>query len=459
MILNRIFSTYTFRFAFFYVVAISIIVFVLLGLLYASFSYDYFNEVHESITAELEHLDETYRREGVAGVQLYVDEVNTPGKFNKFYYLLVDENFNTLAGNLKRWPKFRTYREGWLSFELGILKVSEGLKDDFVGRSRDLPNGYHLLTARHYNDVLERIKLVAGTLIQSMLVTIILGMIGAAWISADMLRRVDVMNKTIQTIMAGDLSERIPLTKPSGDFHRLALNLNQMLSRIEALMAGVRQVSDNIAHDLRTPLSRLRNGLTQLEYNSTAQSDEDRQKIVQNLIDEADDLLSTFNALLRIAQIESGNRRSGFGELNIKMLMEDVVELYEPLAIDKDLHFSCLIEEDIVLTGDRDLLFQMVANLVDNAIKYTPPGGNIQVRLEKKEAEALIEIADSGIGINLADQERVFKRFFRVEASRGQQPGNGLGLSLVNAVVNLHYGKIKLSDNHPGLNVKVSLPA
>jgi signal transduction histidine kinase len=454
MILTRIFRTYTFRYALFYVVVLSVSGFIILALLYGSFSYDYFNDVHGSITAELDNLDERYQREGIEGVRQYVEEKNTPGTFNKFYYLLVDENYNFLAGNLSVWPKFRTYVDGWLSFELDVLKWRGRTSDDFVGRSRDLGNGYHLLAARHYNDVIERIKLVAGTLSQSMLVTIMLGVLGAAIISADMLRRVDSINRSIQTIMAGNLSERISVTRRGGDFDRLANNLNRMLDRIEVLMTGVRQVSDNIAHDLRTPLTRLRNSLAQLERNRG----EDAEELVQSLIGEADSLLSTFNALLRIAQVESGNRRSGFGMIDLHMLILDVEELYEPLAADKGVRIAMELEADVKLSGDRDLLFQMCANLIDNAIKYTPAGGQINVSLTKSAEQAHLVISDSGIGIPASDRDKVFQRFYRVEESRGQEPGNGLGLSLVAAVMKLHYGEIQLADNRPGLSVIVNLP-
>ena len=455
MMRKRIFSTYTFRYSVTYVTALSVTVFLLLGLIYASFSYDYFNDVHGTITDELDNFEKSYRDGGLDGLERFVAKRTGPESFNKFYYLLVDAKYEKVAGNLDHWPEFRTYVDGWLSFELDILNWSGHTKDDFVGRSRDLDNGYHLLVARHYNDVIERIKLVAGTLSQSMFIMIVLGFVGGAIISYDMLKRVDSINESIARIMTGDLTERIPVTTRSGDdFERLVQHLNRMLDRIQFLMEGVRQVSDNIAHDLRTPLTRLRNNLADLEQ----QVDERHRDQIDGLIAEADGLLSTFNALLRIAQVESGNKRSGFSSVELHAIVHDVIDLYEPLASDKDITLSVLDVEPVSLVGDRDLLFQLLANVVDNAIKYTPEGGTVTVSLKSTDGEAELVVADSGIGIPLKDRQKVFQRFFRVEESRGQQPGNGLGLSLVAAVVKLHYGHIELQENFPGLRVVIHLP-
>jgi signal transduction histidine kinase len=184
----------------------------------------------------------------------------------------------------------------------------------------------------------------------------------------------------------------------------------------------------------------------------------DAQPTVQAVIDEADGLLATFNALLRIAQIESGQRISGFQRLDLSKIVHDVIELYDPLAVDKDIEIVAHLSQPLMLAGDRDLLFQAFANLLDNAIKYTPEHGKVRVDATIEPGKLQIVIADSGPGVPAEERDKIFRRFYRVEASRGEQPGNGLGLSLVQAVIHLHSGSIVVDDNQPGLRVSVHLP-
>jgi signal transduction histidine kinase len=458
MLINKVLASFTFRFMSTYVASLSVAGLVVLTLIYTMYSYDYFKELGDSIDHELLNLEKIFSQGAIPAVNRFVKTKNRLNEQNRFFYLVVDNNYNRLAGNLDAWPEYKQYRNGWLGFQLDIFQWDgRELDTGFIARTKQLDNGYRLLVARHYNDVLTSANLVAGVLIRSMIVMTVLGTIGGAIVAGISVKQVDVINRSLQRIMTGDLSERIIIDNQRGELRELTLNLNRMLDRIQTLMTGVRQVTDNIAHDLRTPLTRMRNHLAQLQDHG----EENSQETVQQLIEEADGLLSTFNALLRIAHIESGSRRSGFQRVDLKVILLDVIELYEPLAMDKSIALDVSLASGVQLDGDRDLLFQAFANLIDNAIKYTPQDGKISVRLTllpEAMPVAEITIADSGLGIPNQDKDKVFRRFFRVEASRGEQPGNGLGLSLVLAVIKLHDGNIALSDNNPGLAVDVILP-
>lgn len=454
MNLWKILTSFTFRFMLIYVLALSAAVFLVMAVIYGAFTYSYFEDLQESIVEELETLTLIYEGQGVAGVDQYLLDRQRGAAAGRFHYLLSDGDYNKLTGTLEKWPDYRETGDGWVSFGLDVTDFGGvGPDSDLLARPVVLADGSHLLVALRYNDIVESARLVFRTLIRTMLATVVLGIIGGFFAAAGTLRRIEKINQGINDIVRGDLSQRIPLGDAVGNMRLLIENFNDMLDQAQSLMQGVRTVSDNIAHDLRTPLTRIRNQLSQLQQQVPG-ADEER---VRALIEECDDILSTFNSLLRIAQLEAGNRLGNFSRLEMGLLVQDVVELYEPLALEKDveLHSWC---DELEFDGDRDLIFQMVANLLDNAVKYTPPGGQISVTVkEAVDGGLLISVSDTGPGIPEADRENVFQRFFRLESSRSEQPGNGLGLSLVQAVVNLHRGTISLLDNQPGLRVEIQL--
>jgi signal transduction histidine kinase len=270
------------------------------------------------------------------------------------------------------------------------------------------------------------------------------------FISVFVVSRINRISYTAQHIIdTGDLSQRISVDSNWDDLSDLARTLNNFLERIESLMQGVRDVSDSIAHDLRTPLTRLRNQLENARRSPLNTLD------ITTLLSEADNMLETFNALLRISNIEKGKRHQAFSPVELAVILHDVIELYEPLAEEKNISINVSYAEASSIMGDRDLLFQLFANVLDNAIKFSPPEGTISIATIDKGKKLQITIADQGIGIPKTESEKVFNRFYRTEKSRNTL-GNGLGLSLVKAIVEVHSGSATLHNNNPGLKIAIT---
>jgi len=443
-----------FRLALLYVLLLAGSVVILLGFIYWSTAGYMDRQTTETIEAEIRGLAEQYRRRGLAGLTALIRERVARDPVGASVYLLVDERFERVVGNLDRWPRESPDAEGWIRFRLREWGTDHTDEHEARAQVFLLPGGLMLLVGRDVRDLEATRRLILDALTWGLAITLALALLGAWLMSASLTRRLDAINQTSREIMEGDLTRRIPLSGSGDDFDRLADGLNRMLERIEALMASVRQVSDNIAHDLRTPLTRLRNKL-ELLAAALPESGESRL-LAEEAIADAEELLATFNALLRIARLESGSRRADFGPVDLVPLIEDLVELYEPLAAERAQRLDWTTgAPSILVEGDRDLLFQVMANLVDNAIKYTQPGGQIQLRVEVAGGATRVLVADNGPGIPPEFRERVFRRFFRIDDSRAT-PGSGLGLSLVQAVVALHRAHIELSDNAPGLRVTLT---
>jgi signal transduction histidine kinase len=297
----------------------------------------------------------------------------------------------------------------------------------------------------------------------SVAIVLVLGLAGGLFVTRRVLRRVDAMTETTRTIMEGDLGERLPVAGTGDEIDRLAENLNQMLERIESLMRGLKEVSDNIAHDLKTPLTRLRNRAEQALRISN--NEPEYRAALEATIDESDALITTFNALLMIARAESGQARDNMSEFDAAEVALAVCELYEPLAEEKGIALKVDAAAPVPAKGNRELVSQALANLVDNAIKYAEPckkahdapPAEIAVSAANSGDRVLLSVADRGPGIPEADRAHVVERFVRLEQSRSQ-PGSGLGLSLAAAVARLHGGELVLADNDPGLKCIIALP-
>jgi signal transduction histidine kinase len=273
--------------------------------------------------------------------------------------------------------------------------------------------------------------------------------------SRDMRRRLEAINRTTLRIMSGDLHERIPVTGSDDEFDQLSVNLNNMLQQIDRLLLAMREVTDNVAHDLRSPLTRLKSRLEVALL--TPKSSEQYRQAIEQTVQETDNILTTFNALLSIAQAEGGAARGDMEPIDMSMLCAAVAELYEPVAETRHLSLTTALADSAPITGNRHLLSQAIANLVDNAIKYSTSGGSITLSVGVAGDAVEVVVADRGPGIPEVDRERVLQRFVRLEQSR-TTPGNGLGLSLVTAVMTLHDASLVLDDNQPGLKAILRLP-
>ncbi len=452
---TRFLQSSTFRLALIYMSFFISSVLILLIFIYWSTVTYLTNQTDTVIDNEINDFVSRYHNDGLTGLSLLLEERSVLRPTGLSIYLLTDSTLSPLLGNLDRWPFDTKIDNGWIDFDLNVNKKSELNVHHARGKVFRLEGDFMLLVGRDINE-LETIKrLIIETLLSSLFVMLALAAIGSMLLSQYTVRRIDVINKASHEIMSGALSSRIPNRGTGDEFDTLTDNLNSMLDKIDLLMESVKHVSDNIAHDLRTPLSRLRNHLEELLLSSH-QSDQNH-KMIERAISEADNLLASFNALLRIAHVESQDVANRFQPVDMMSLTRDVIELYEPVAEQRGQRFETDLVKTRPISGDRDMLFQAIANLVDNAIKYSPENGLIQISLDKAEDKVKLIIADSGPGIPSREHEKVFQRLFRLDQSRNT-PGNGLGLSLVAAVMKLHKMDLYLEDNHPGLKVVIVFP-
>jgi len=447
----RLLQSSTFRLAVLYMALFGASVAVLLTFIYWSTAGYMALQTDSTIEAEVTGLAERYGVSGLDGLVRSIDERISRKPNGDAVYLLTDEQLKPLIGNLDRWPRVSQDSDGWLNFDLEQTTRDGDVTHRARARPFTLRGGYRLLVGRDMHALDATRSLIVRAIAWGLAITVMMALAGGVMLSRRTMRRLEAINETSRRIMHGDLSRRIPTRSTDDDFDQLADNLNGMLDTIETLMEDVRRVTDNVAHDLRTPLTRLRHRLEQLKADEGI----DAGKVEAALAD-ADGLLATFNALLRIASIESGRRRAAFENISLDDVVRDVAELYEPLADQKEQKLEVLVSEDVQVRGDRDLLFQAFANLLDNAIKYTPPGGDIHLTLTNGSGGPRLRIIDSGPGIPEQSRQQVFKRFFRLEESR-HTPGNGLGLSLVEAVVRLHKASIEIGGT-PGLDVSLAFP-
>ena len=409
-------------------------------------------QMHETVLSEVAEIQDVFNRAGMNGLLRTLERrARQPGAN---LYIIANPAGEILAGNVLSLQPGVLDREGWTETPFRYERFGdEGKSERHAARAEVflLSNGLKILVGRDLGEPEHFRGLVRQALV------VALGIMGigalAIWylIGRNALRRMDRMSDASQRIMDGDLSQRLPVGRSGDEFDRLSESLNSMLGRIEKLNEGLRQVSDNIAHDLKTPLARLRNKAEAALAGKTTPAE--YREALSEMIAESDQLIRTFNALLMISRVEAGSAVAEMLPVDLSQIVSDCVELYEPAAEEAGLAVTADIAPDIHITGNRELIGQALGNLLDNAIKYAEGAadGRIFVRLEREGEGAVVSVSDNGPGIPAEERANVLKRFVRLDKSRSK-PGTGLGLSLVEAVMEVHHGSLVLSETGEGVD-------
>ena len=413
---GRLLRTSTFRRALIYMAPFGVLVVVLFGFLYLGTLGLIDRQANATIEAEIRGLAEQYETRGLSRLEEVVAERSGSNGEKGSIYLLTGPDLSFLAGNLNGWPAEAVLKDGWLSFEVERNEHGVEIKHAIRAKPFRLAGGFRLLVGR---DMAERAafqEVIGKTLALALVITVILGIAGALYLSRRLLVRVEAIADTSRTILRGDFTRRVPVSGSGDEFDHLSTSLNEMLEQIEQLMTGMRAVTDSLAHDLRSPLTRLK-GRIETALRGAPDAERYRETLASAIAD-ADAILGTFNALLAITEAEAGTARAGFSRLELGELARAALELYEPLAEAKQLSLEEAIAPGVAILGHPELLAQSVANLLDNAIKYTPAEGAISIAVRSSGGRAELTVADSGPGIPMADRARVLERFVRSEERR-----------------------------------------
>lgn len=439
------------RFAIIYAVVFGVTALMLAMVLWCSTLTVLQDQVRYAIRNDTLALLDHYQVGGVPSLEAAIAE-RLEGPTNPDgIYLLVTAGKQRLAGNLEGWPTGLDLPEVWYK-----LSVQHGdVKSVALLRMQPLPNGLKLLVGRDISARLQLRNVLRFGLVGALVMTLILGFVGAALVRSLFRRAIREISITTNAIARGDITRRVPLNGYGDEFDELASGINEMLDRIARLMDGVKQVSNSIAHDLRTPVARARARLEDSALHATSRPD--MEAAVERAIQDLDDIAAVFQALLRITEIEVGAQRRAFATFDLSTTILDIDELYSVVAEEKDITLRTIVSPLLLVFGDRELLQQAVVNLLDNALKFSPPGTQVTVEAQHVGEAVQIVVADQGPGIKKADRDRATERFFRAESAR-HTAGSGLGLALVAAVVQLHNGKLSLEDNNPGLRAQIFLP-
>ena len=410
-------------------------------------------QTETAINADTQGLRERYADGGLQSLEETIEQRLIGNIDDDAIYLLTDPALHKLAGNLERLPVGMLREPG--TYQLPIDRA--GNRGMAEVQHFELPGGYHLLVGRDVEVHEQMARLLTDALLWAAGVAMLLGTMGALAVRSLFRMTIADVSATAAAISAGDLTRRVRVSGRGDEFDRLAETINDMLGRIGRLMDGVRQVSNAIAHDLRTPIARARARLEDAATHAVCEAD--LRAALDRAGSDLDGVVAIFNALLRIAEIEAGARRSAFADFDLAPLLLDLADLYGAAAEERGIALRAEIPESVPAYGDRDMIQQAVANLLDNALKFSPEGGTVRLAAELAPGQGpWITVADQGPGIPQADRGRATERFFRGESARST-PGSGLGLALVQAVATLHGGALRLEDAEPGLCAVLALNA
>jgi signal transduction histidine kinase len=450
VLLAKTLKSSTFRLALIAIGTFGMIASAIFSYVYLSTSSYVRSRSDRAIVTDYLSLQTMYERSGRNGLVALIEQRIADRSFAGNVYLLADPSLKPLAGNLNGWPPLVTAAKGWTEFRAPEPPGDAANRPLLRAMLETFPGGDRLLVGRDIGDLDSFTDQMKLAVISSVALIFVVAVVASILVTRRTVGRIEQINATSRAIMQSGLDKRIPLRGSHDEWDRVAENLNLMLDRIETLMGEVKQVSDNVAHDLRTPLTRMR-GRLEKAYHGQRDSADD-QSLIGDTIADLDAVLRIFSSLTRIAQIEAQERKGAFRTVNLVEIAGEVVELYDAAAEQDGTRLTIVGDPEVLVTGDRDLIFDAIANLVDNAIKHGRAGGHVVVANQTIDGRPVVSIADDGPGIPRDQYEHVFKRFYRLQQSR-YTPGNGLGLSLVAAVARLHGAQIEMLENSPGLKL------
>jgi signal transduction histidine kinase len=460
--ITRFLRTTAFRLALIYAGIFSLSVILLFAFIFWTTSVLVDRQRQQAIVADMNDLRDEFSSLGLPGLLDSVIDRSRPDRVGNNVYLLANPDYAPMAGNLSAWPKAPSRQGFWMTFPIEARRFGDPQGERSIAEALEaqLPGGYHVLVGQNTAPQRRMQSAIIQALFWSLAAMVCLGLAGGLLLSRNMIRRIEMINRSAERIMQGEVMHRMPVGEANDEFDRLSENLNRMLEEIERLVGGIRAVTDNIAHDLRSPLTRLKSRL-EIAMNA-ADHPTERRAAIEQAIQEADQLLATFGALLSIADAEAGARRADMTTVDLSGVAQDVVELYRPLAEERGADLDLTVKGSATAQGNRQLLFQAMANLIDNAVKYGAEGQHISVEVDGGPPSPVISVADYGLGIPVDEREHVLERFVRLDASR-TTPGSGLGLSLVAAIARQHGATLELADTRPGeqppgLTVRLRFP-